>query len=58
MAFGWGIISTGLHPDNKIAPAVNAASEAELVAVYSRDQGRAEAFAARHGIRWSPSPRR
>ena len=49
MAFGWGIISTGLHPENKIAPAISAASEAELVAVYSRDQGRAEAFAERHG---------
>ncbi|MDE2843335.1 MAG: Gfo/Idh/MocA family oxidoreductase [Chloroflexota bacterium] len=49
MAFGWGIISTGLHPENKIAPAINAAEGAELVAVYSRDQGRAEAFAQRHG---------
>ena len=49
MAFGWGIISTGMHPDNKIAPAINAASDAEIVAVYSRDQGRAEAFASRHG---------
>ena len=49
MAFGWGIVSTGMHPDNKIAPAINAASDGELVAVYSRDQGRADAFAARHG---------
>ena len=48
MAFGWGIISTGLHPDNKIAPAINAAADGELVAVCSRDKGRAEAFAARH----------
>jgi 1,5-anhydro-D-fructose reductase (1,5-anhydro-D-mannitol-forming) len=37
-----------MHPENKIAPAINAANEAELVAVYSRDQGRADAFAARH----------
>ena len=51
MAFGWGIVSTGLHPDNKIAPAINAAAEAELVAVCSRDRGRAEAFAARHQAR-------
>ena len=49
MAFGWGIVSTGLHPENKIAPAMNAAKDAELVAVYSRDQGRADAFAQRHG---------
>ncbi len=51
MAFGWGIVSTGLHPDNKIAPAINAAEDGELVAVFSRDQNRADAFAARHGAR-------
>ena len=51
MAFGWGIVSTGLHPENKIAPAVNAAADAELAAVCSRDQGRADAFAQRHGAR-------
>ena len=51
MAFGWGIVSTGLHPDNKIAPAINAAADAELVAVCSRDQGRADEFAQRHGAR-------
>ena len=51
MAFGWGIVSTGLHPENKIAPAINAAQGGELVAVCSRDQGRADAFAARHGAR-------
>ena len=51
MAFGWGIVSTGMHPENKIAPAINAASGAELVAVYSRDQGRANDFASRHGAK-------
>ena len=51
MAFGWGIISTGLHPENKIAPAINAANDAELVAVYSRDPARADAFAERHGAK-------
>lgn len=51
MAFGWGIVSTGKHPDVKVAPAVNAAAGAELVAVYSRDQGRAEAFAQKHAAR-------
>ncbi len=44
MALGWAIISTGMHPDNEIAPAINATPEAELVAVYIRDPGRAEAF--------------
>lgn len=48
MAFGWGIISTGMHPETKIAPAINSASDAQLVAVYSRDQGRADSFALRH----------
>ncbi len=48
MAFGWGIVSTGMHPENKIAPAINDANDARLVAVYSRDQGRADDFAARH----------
>ena len=51
MAFGWGIVSTGLHPENKIAPAINAAAGAELIAVCSRDQGRADGFAQRHGAR-------
>ena len=51
MAFGWGIVSTGMHPDNKIAPAINAAKDAELVGVYSREQGRADAFASRHNVR-------
>jgi 1,5-anhydro-D-fructose reductase (1,5-anhydro-D-mannitol-forming) len=51
MALGWGIISTGLHVDHKIAPAINATPDAELVAVYSRDQGRAEACAQKHGAK-------
>jgi predicted dehydrogenase len=45
MPFGWGIVSTGKHPDIKIAPAIAAADGGELVGVYSRDQHRAEAFA-------------
>ena len=51
MAFGWGIVSTGRHPDVKVAPAMSAVAGGELVAVYSRDQGRADAFAERHGAR-------
>ena len=49
MSLGWAVISTGLHPDNKIAPAINATPEANLVGVYSRDLGQAEAFAQKHG---------
>ena len=33
MAFGWGIVSTGKHPDIKIAPAMAAADGGDLVAV-------------------------
>lgn len=49
MPLGWAIVSTGMHPDIKIAPAINAAADSQLVAVYSRDQRRAEAFARKHG---------
>src|SRR2546428_723465 len=51
MPFGWGIVSTGKHPDIKIAPAMAAAYGGELVGVYSRDQHRAEAFAQKHHAR-------
>jgi 1,5-anhydro-D-fructose reductase (1,5-anhydro-D-mannitol-forming) len=51
MALGWAIISTGLHVDNKIAPAINATPDAALIATYSRDQGRAEACAQKHGAK-------
>src|SRR5262245_14895408 len=51
MAFGWGIVSTGRHPDVKVAPAMRAATGGGLVAAYSRDQGRADAFAERHAAR-------
>ena len=50
MALGWAVISTGLHVDHKIAPAINATPDAELVAVCSRDQDR-EACAAQHGAK-------
>ena len=49
LTLGWGIISTGLHPENKIAPAIARAAGAKLAAVYSRDQDRADAFAQKHG---------
>ena len=49
MTIGWGIVSTGRHPDTKMAPAITAADGASLAAVVSRDIGRAEAFAQKHG---------
>ncbi|PKB78600.1 MAG: hypothetical protein BZY88_17705 [SAR202 cluster bacterium Io17-Chloro-G9] len=49
LALGWGIVSTGLHPENKIAPAIAKAAGSELAAVYSRDPVRAKAFAEKHG---------
>ena len=51
MALGWAVISTGLHVDPKIAPAINATPDAELMAIYSRDQTRVDACAAKHGAK-------
>ena len=50
MALRWALIGTGLHPDNKIAPALKLVPGAALAAVYSREQSRAEAFAQKHGV--------
>ena len=49
MPLGWGIIGIGSHADLKVAPAMKLADDSHLVAVYSRDQGRADTFAASHG---------
>ena len=49
MSLGWGIIGIGSHADLKIAPAMKLVDNAELVAVYSRVQSRADSFAERHG---------
>lgn len=49
MTLRWAIVSTGQHADTKIAPAMALTPQTELVAVYSRDRARAEAFAQRHG---------
>ena len=51
MSIGWAIISTGDYADSRGAPAVNQAQGAELVAVCSRDRGRREAFAEKHGAK-------
>ena len=48
MAIGWAFIGTGRHPDTRVAPATALAADTEIVAAYSRDQGRAEEFARRH----------
>jgi len=45
----WAIIGLGRIADTEIAPAITASPHGELRAVVSRDQGRAEAFAGRHG---------
>ncbi len=49
MPLGWAIAGIGSHADLKIAPAMKLAGDSRLVAVYSRDQGRADAFAESHG---------
>ena len=52
MALGWGIIGTGGFAGSATAPAIKALGErGSLVGVVSRDQGRADAFAAQHGAR-------
>jgi 1,5-anhydro-D-fructose reductase (1,5-anhydro-D-mannitol-forming) len=45
----WGIIGLGRIADTEIAPAITTSPHGELLGVVSRDQGRAEAFAGRHG---------
>ena len=51
MPIGWAFIGTGRHPDNLVAPGTALASDTEIVAAYSRDQGRAEEFARRHSAK-------
>ena len=48
MALGWAIIGAGMHPHQKVAPAISLTPDAELIGVLSRDQGRADAFAEVH----------
>ena len=49
MAIGWALVSLGSHAETFFAPAIAGAEGTQLVAVYSRDHARAEAFAATHG---------
>ena len=51
MALGWATIGVGMHPHQKLAPAIGLTPNAELIAVLSRDQGRADAFAEGHGAK-------
>ena len=46
---GWGLIGTGRIADDRILPAINAHPGNKLVAVVSRDQRRADAFARKFG---------
>lgn len=46
----WGILSTAGHARETVIPAIQAASNAEVVAVASRDLDRARVFAERLGI--------
>jgi 1,5-anhydro-D-fructose reductase (1,5-anhydro-D-mannitol-forming) len=48
MTLGWGIVGPGRIADDRMAPAINAYDGNRLVAVVSRDQARADAFAAKH----------
>ena len=50
MSVGWGIISTGGHPDLRVVPGMKVAENTKVVAVYSRDITTAEAFAQKHEI--------
>ena len=51
MSIGWAIISASDYADSRGAPAINQAQGAELVAVSSRDRGRSDAFAQKHGAK-------
>jgi 1,5-anhydro-D-fructose reductase (1,5-anhydro-D-mannitol-forming) len=46
---GWGIVGLGNIASGQIAPAIAACRNCTLAAVTSRDQGRAEEFAHKHG---------
>ncbi len=50
MTLGWGIVSTGRHPDNKIVPAMKLAEGNRAIGIYSRDKDRGGAFAQKHGL--------
>jgi len=47
---GWGLVGTGRHADQYVAPAIQSATGAYLAAVCGTDTTRTEAFAHRHGV--------
>jgi 1,5-anhydro-D-fructose reductase (1,5-anhydro-D-mannitol-forming) len=48
---GWGLTGTGKIADDRILPGINACAGNELIAVVSRDEARAAAFAEKFGAR-------
>jgi predicted dehydrogenase len=46
---GWGVIGLGRIASTQIAPGIVASANSSLISVVSRDQGRAEKFAQKHG---------
>jgi len=48
MTLGWGIVGIGRVADTWMAPAINADPNSRIAEVVSRDQSRADAFAATH----------
>jgi len=51
MSIRWAILSCGDFADSRGALGINQAEGAELVAVHSRDQGRADSFTEKHGAK-------
>ncbi len=47
--FGWGLVGAGRHADRFLAPGIGKSETSRLVAVFSRDKGRGDEFAAKHG---------
>jgi 1,5-anhydro-D-fructose reductase (1,5-anhydro-D-mannitol-forming) len=50
MTLGWGVVSTGRAADVLVGPAINTAEGSKITAVFSRDKGRADEYAARHDV--------
>ena len=48
---GWGLVGTGRIADDRILPGINAFAGNKLIGVCSRDQARAQTFAAKFGAR-------
>ena len=50
MSMRWGIVGTGTHAENFMAPALLSRPETKLMAVCDVEEKKAEEFAQRHGI--------